>query len=114
MTIDEHFTYDSKSCTYFCQGHWTISHVNSVLDAFQAMPKPSAEEVTFQASQLEQFDSAGALALIQCINQLKTTGHQITLKDFTDYQRDLLKLIDGKSDVLHYVPPVSKKRQLLY
>lgn len=111
---EKHFNYDHKIHTYQCIGNWTILHLASLTEEWDSMPMPKNKAVVIQANDLEQFDSAGALALIKCIEQLKAAKNQVQLIGFNSHQTELLEIINHQADVLNYVPPKSEKREILY
>jgi len=111
---DAQFIFDNKTTTYWCQGNWTILHLDSIFTEFKSSTLPSAKTVTVHGEKITHFDSAGALTLLQCLNVLKTAGHAITLTGFNKQQHDLLNLVGEKHDDLHYAPPEHQKRALLY
>jgi phospholipid/cholesterol/gamma-HCH transport system permease protein len=111
---DTSFSFDNKNKTYWCQGNWTILQLNNILDFLKSTKNPTSEDITINGSQLTNFDSAGALTLIQCQGVLTEAGNQIKLVEFSKPHGDLLALVEEKSDDLKYVPPVHRKRALLY
>lgn len=111
---NSHFTFDDKNNAYLCQGNWTILHLDTLHTEFDSIPAPRSKKIIINGEHLVQFDSAGALALMQCISLLKKSKNKITLEGFTNQQQELLTLIDEKNDELHYVPPTHAKREILY
>lgn len=112
--MHNHFHYDEKTHTYRCQGNWTIFHLNTIEDEFRAISLPTGQSVTIYTEHLEAFDSSGALALMQCIAALRDAKNGVTLVGFTPHQKELFELIESKSGALHYIPPASEKREILY
>ncbi len=112
--MNNHFYYDEKTYTYRCQGNWTIFHLNTVEDEFRSIPAPTGQVLTVCAKDIEHFDSSGALALMHCISLLKEAQNNVKLSGFTSHQQKLFQLVESKSDALNFVPPESKKRQVLY
>lgn len=106
--------FDNNTTRYICQGAWSIIHLHDLKNTFSQTDLPSDQTLFISGAALTQFDSAGALALVQCIDAFEQQKNQITLIDFNDHQHQLLTLIQSKKDALHYSPPVPQKRSPLY
>ncbi|MDP3705163.1 MAG: ABC transporter permease [Legionellaceae bacterium] len=111
---DTHFIFDNKTNAYWCQGNWTILHLNDLFTAFKSSTLPTLKTLTINGEKLTNFDSAGALTLTQCIDVLKAAGLNVELTGFNKQQQDLLSLINEKGEDLRYSPPPPEKRELLY
>ncbi|OGV29475.1 MAG: ABC transporter permease [Legionellales bacterium RIFCSPHIGHO2_12_FULL_35_11] len=108
------FEFDKTSDSYMCHGEWTILDLGNILLKLKSSVRPKTKQVTINGSQISKFDSAGALTLLQCQKWLQESGITINLQDFTTAQCALLRLVAEKSKDLDYIPPVNKKRTLLY
>ncbi len=108
------FVFDKENYSYFCEGSWSVLHVQDLVPAsWDKTLLPEAEKIIINGKGLEQFDSAGALALSHRLNYLKEAGITTELVDFNHKQTALLDLIQKNQDILNYQqPPVKKDRML--
>jgi phospholipid/cholesterol/gamma-HCH transport system permease protein len=108
------FNFDKDNQRYHCQGSWSILNVGKLTQEFNLLTAPKGKTLEISGALLTQFDSAGALALSQYIDQLKHHKNQVALTDFKPQQRDLLALIENNRDSLHYHPPTIEHHNLAY
>lgn len=108
------FVFDESKNRYECEGRWSIVHLPDLMQRFQQSTQPKAKKITVSGARLTKFDSAGALALTQCLDLLKTQKNQVELVDFNEQQRSLLSLIDEKHVMIDYHPTPPKKQSFLY
>lgn len=111
---DALFVFNNKTNVYLCQGSWTILHLDNLLAEFNSAPLPISQKITIHGESVMQLDSAGALALMQCIEALKNAGNNIQLLGFNPQQSDLISLVNEKRNELSYKPPAPEKRKILY
>ncbi|AHE68170.1 MlaE family ABC transporter permease [Legionella oakridgensis] len=109
-----HFVFDKENNTYRCEGDWSITHIGNLFREFKQSSIPSSAKLTINGEALTKFDSAGALTLWHCIAELKTQHNSITLDKFNKQQKDLLSVIEEKSENLHYAPPSPKRENVLH
>lgn len=100
--------------TYTCSGEWTVLALADLLTEFKACDRPKGQTLKVDGKAISRFDSAGALALAQCIQLLKEQDNQVELQHFSSQQQELLQLIDEKNDAINYEIPVPKKNGILY
>ncbi len=98
--------FDKKNHRFLCEGSWTLLHIDKLKEQFKQLVLPVNQKLIINGSALTQFDSAGALALQQCIEALKQQKNEVILTDFKSQQKDLLELIEDKKDLLSYTPPI--------
>lgn len=108
------FVFDKANNRYQCQGNWSIVELNDLVNEFKQSKLPSSKKLDIHGAHIHKFDSAGALALTQCIQALKKRKNEINLIDFNEQQHRLLELIESKRQDLDYIPPAAKKKSLLY
>lgn len=108
------FHFDKDRGRYLCKGKWSTLSLGDIVSRFEKNPLPTAESLTIDGSALKAFDSAGALALLQCITQLKKHNNQVELTQFDTKHQALLKLIETKRDALDYHPQIPPKQKLPY
>lgn len=106
--------YDAKGDRYLCQGDWSVIHLNDLIASFKSLPLPSNKAVELDGESITSFDTAGALALHQCISILKEKGHEPLLKQFRKAYCDLFELIQHKEEAIEYEVPLPKKNGFLY
>jgi len=77
-------------------GCWTTSylHKNGHLDEWAA--QNDSPTVTIDASEISQFDSAGAIALANLVNRLTRRGIQPQLEGLSDAQSKLYRFVEAK------------------
>lgn len=105
--------YDEDTDGYLCQGSWSIHSVTDLLSELPKLKKSTTSPVIFDGKDIDFFDNAGALALHQCINSL-TDRKPVKLVNFTDMQRQLIKLIHDNQENIHYKPVTPKREGFLY
>ena len=106
--------FDADNNRYQCEGCWSILNLDELVVRFKQTTLPTSKTLIISGRQLKIFDSAGALALMQCIDELKKNGNQVELMDFSKQQRNLFTLIESKHDTLYYKSAPPKKYSLLY
>ncbi|WP_133137234.1 MlaE family ABC transporter permease [Legionella rowbothamii] len=107
-------TFDEQLDQFNCTGAWSVMDVGNVVKNFTATMLPKAQKVRINGKEISHFDSAGALTLIQCIDELKRRDNQVELLDFSERQHQLLNLITDKHDVISYKIPAPKKENIFY
>lgn len=108
------FIFDSKNNRYQCKGPWSTLNINALIAQFRETSLPTSKTVQISGKELEQFDSAGALFLTQCMDTLKKHKNHVELIDFNKNQCDLLALVEDKRSLLKYKPPAPQKHNALY
>ena len=93
---DAAFIFDAKTNTYFCEGAWSVLHLQTLSETLKLNEK-TAPSISINGKNLTAFDSAGALVLLNYINILKATYETVTLTQFTDAQKELLELVETKT-----------------
>ena len=108
------FVFDTQKNHYVCEGNWSILHIDSLIKQFKQSTIPKAQTLVIRGTALTKFDSAGALTLIQCIDELKKHENQVELIDFNEQQLHLLSLIESKREAMSYIPPEPLKHSVVY
>jgi phospholipid/cholesterol/gamma-HCH transport system permease protein len=108
------FVFDEGRNRYECEGRWSIVHLPDLIKRFQQSVQPMAKKIIVSGARLTQFDSAGALALTECLSSLKDHKNHIELVDFNEQQQSLLALIAEKHGMIEYHPAPAKKNSFLY
>lgn len=106
------FIFNHEKNFYECQGSWSVLCLKDLLTSFK--PTPTKHSVSISGKKLTGFDSAGALALLHCIQKLKKLHKNVELMDFSAQQTKLLSLIEDKQDALSFSPPAIKLKSILY
>jgi phospholipid/cholesterol/gamma-HCH transport system permease protein len=107
-------TFDKELARFHCTGAWSVLAIGNLLSRFNTGEQPKTQKIIISGEGISEFDSAGALALIKCIEQLKQLENQVELVDFTEGQQQLLDLIKDKKDVLSYHIPAVHKENIFY
>ncbi|MCP0914622.1 MULTISPECIES: MlaE family ABC transporter permease [Legionella] len=99
---------------YCCQGNWSILAMDNLFKQFLRTQLPSSQKITISGKEITHFDSAGALTLLRCIEELNKKDNLVERVDFSPAQEDLYKLVEAKREILDYSPPKPKKETILY
>jgi phospholipid/cholesterol/gamma-HCH transport system permease protein len=108
------FVFDKNNNYYRCEGSWSIISLYDLFKQFKLTPLPASQALVVSGANLTKFDSAGALTLMRCIDELKKHKNQVELVDFNEHQRSLLQLIESKREALNYSPPPPQQNSLLH
>lgn len=108
------FVFDKNNNRYLCEGNWSIINLKDLAQQFKNSSLPTSKKLIISGEKLSKFDSAGALTLMQCIDELKKKKNHVKLMDFTEQQHELFELISSKRDILDYAPPPPQKNTLVY
>jgi phospholipid/cholesterol/gamma-HCH transport system permease protein len=108
------FVFDKNNNRYLCEGNWSIINLKDLAQQFKSSSLPTSKKLIISGEKLSKFDSAGALTLMQCIDELKKKKNHVKLMDFTEQQHELFELISSKRDILDYTPPSPQKNTLVY
>lgn len=111
---DTAFVFDEQTNTYWCVGSWTTTNLQGIITTLKSSLQASTSAITIDGSKLTNFDSAGALTLLDCEQLLQDAGHRVTRNGFNQQQIGLLKLVASKSEDLCYEPPVDERQEILY
>ena len=115
MSVDEaQLIVDQDNTTYFCQGSWSISKLDKMLAAFATESLPEESKLSISGEKLTHFDSAGALALSECITKLETRHNQVELIHFNIEYLSLLDLIKENDAAIRHKVPEPKQANFLY
>lgn len=107
-------TFDKNMARFHCKGNWSVLQVDNLLKIFNVSDLPKSKKIMISGKEISHFDSAGALALIKCVDILKQRKNQVELTDFNETQHQLLDLIKSKKETLSYHIPVVQKENVLY
>jgi phospholipid/cholesterol/gamma-HCH transport system permease protein len=105
------FIFDKENHCYQCEGSWAVLNLDEL--RFDTSAIPQEKQITISGAKLAKFDSAGALALMHCIDILKAKGKELTFIDFSPKKEDLLQLVEDKRKELYYEPPKEERRNIL-
>ena len=107
------FTVDTQDNQYLCIGSWSVLLLNTLLERLGQIPLSTSKTVIINGEGILQFDSAGALALLQCIDALNIKQTDVQFIHFTPKQLELITLLKNKQDALYYTPIPPKKESAL-
>lgn len=106
--------FDKSTNTYWCQGNWTIMHIQEALTSFKAENHPTKQELIMDGSLVSNLDTAGALTLLDCKKILLESGNNVKIVGFNKRQSDILNLITKKDKNINVEPEEDKKQNILY
>jgi phospholipid/cholesterol/gamma-HCH transport system permease protein len=112
--FDAELIFNKVQDQYACKGSWTILSIDSFLKKIRTIPLTSEPYITISGQSIEQFDSAGALALIEFKTQLFNQQKNVEFVDFSETQLALINLIDSKQDYIDYETPPAVQHGALY
>ncbi|KTD68921.1 ABC transporter permease [Legionella steelei] len=107
-------TFDKELARFHCIGAWSVLQIGNLLKRFSADDLPKKEKIVISGEGISHFDSAGALALIKCIDILEQQENKVDLSHFTEAQQHLVDLIKSKKDALDYQIPAEPKENIFY
>lgn len=113
-TNDPQLTYDEENKCFQCTGLWSVLRLNDFYTRFCAKKLPEKQELIIDGGGITGFDSAGALILTKCVEELKSKNNQIEFKDFSENQNKLLELLHSKYSEITKELPEPKKEGMLY
>lgn len=100
--------FDKEKNQLLCMGNWSILTRDALITQIKAIEWPTSQKITLNGEKLTHLDSAGALTLMQYIDQLQDKKNTITLTNFSTQQRDLLNILEDNRDALNYHQPTPK------
>lgn len=106
--------FDKEKNQFQCTGAWTVLELGVLSKKFSQSQLPSSQKIIINGKSISAFDSAGALALMNCINVLKQRDNKVELIDFTEAQHQLLQLLESKRESLEYQIPSPPKKNVFY
>lgn len=107
-------SFKKEAAEFLCSGAWTVLTLDALAQEFKANELPKGQKLVINGKLISSFDSAGALALKNCMEMLKQHDNQIELSNFSENQKKLMELIDSKHDNLTYQAPIIKPHGILY
>ena len=109
-------SYDTKEQTYHCLGEWTVSALDNLFIEFEKqLPAESQlENLYIDGTQIVRLDSAGALAILRCVERLTSYAKTVQLIHFSTEQLSLIDMLKEQSVLLHYSPPARASHNVFY
>ncbi|CAM2800093.1 ABC transporter permease [Legionella steigerwaltii] len=107
-------TFDKELARFHCTGAWSVLQIGDLLKRFRTDELPKKQKIIISGEKISHFDSAGALALIKCMDTLEQQENKVELTDFTEAQQQLMDLIKSKKELLGYQIPSEPKENLFY
>lgn len=108
------FIFNTETSQYRCKGSWSILCLEALLGQLEQIPTSTLPTIIITGKNISQFDSAGALALLQCKNKLKHGDNNVEFIDFSPKHLQLITLLENKQDAIDYTPEPSIKQSLVY
>jgi phospholipid/cholesterol/gamma-HCH transport system permease protein len=106
--------FDKEQASYQCSGTWSVLALDSLVKKFRASDLPKSQKIILNGESINAFDSAGALALMTCMQKLKEHDNQVELINFSENQHQLINLIESKHESLEYHIPPKANEGFLY
>ena len=108
------FIFNTETSQYHCKGSWSILCLEALLRHLEQIPTTTLPTIIITGENISQFDSAGALALLQCKNKLKHVDNNVEFIDFSPKHLQLITLLENKQDAIEYTPEPPIKQSLVY
>ena len=83
-------TFNQEQSLFNCTGIWSVMDVGSLLKKFTSAKLPKTQKIKISGEGISHLDSAGALALIKCIEVLKQRDNQVELTDFSGNHQKII------------------------
>jgi phospholipid/cholesterol/gamma-HCH transport system permease protein len=93
---EAHVVIDSTRNCYACTGDWSAPYLTELVNILYAQSLPNAQNPLFSGQGITHLDSAGALALLDCLALLKKTQPTIQRVDFSDQHEQLIQLVEAE------------------
>lgn len=106
--------FDSDRGIFQCSGNWSVLNLDGLSKKFIGSALPDSKKIVIDGKSITAFDSAGALALMKCIEHLREKKNQIELTNFSESQNQMIQLIESKKEVLNYQIPAPPYHGVLY
>lgn len=106
--------FEKDDACFQCSGAWSVQSLGNLSKKFRENELPTGQKIKINGKSINTFDSAGALALTTCVEQLKQKDNQVELVDFSERQNQLIHLIESKKEILTYQIPVPESEGVLY
>ncbi len=107
-------TFEKEDNSFQCTGPWTVQALGNLSKKFRTSELPQEQKLSINGESISAFDSAGALALINCLAELKQKNNEVELLYFSENQKKLIDLIESKKEVLTYHVPEPSREGILY
>jgi phospholipid/cholesterol/gamma-HCH transport system permease protein len=107
------FSFDTENNRYLCEGSWSVLKLKDLLSRVDFSKLPEEKTIKISGKEITRFDSSGALALMECVDRLKSQDKEVELIDFSKQQLAMLKLVEEKREFLDYEAPPADKRNIL-
>lgn len=106
--------FEREPLRFLCSGDWSVLNLDGLFNTFVSYDLPKDQKLEVDGQSIKNFDSAGALTLIQCVQALKNKNNQVELTNFSDNQQQLVQLIESKQEALSYQVPKKPNENILY
>lgn len=106
--------FEKEHTRFQCTGNWSVLTLGSLSKQFKMSELPKEQKLVINGESISAFDSAGALALMNCVDELKQRDNQVELINFSENQNQLIHLIESKREILTYQIPVPVSEGILY
>lgn len=100
--------YDANTRSVHCSGNWTLAHYTELSKSLENIAWPKNDTVTFEGSDINAMDSAGAWLINQWLRQLKEKGLTVKLQGFPEQYQKLLNLIESEASEGTDIPQPEK------
>ncbi len=106
--------FEKEQNRFQCSGDWSVLTLSNLSKNFRGGDLPKGKKLVINGESISSFDSAGALALTTCVDELKERDNEVKLINFSEAQNQLIQLIHSKREVLSYQIPLPAQEGILY
>lgn len=106
--------FDTEHDQFQCTGHWTVQSLGHLFKKFSTEAHPNGKKLVINGQEISLFDSAGALAVVKCVDVLEQQQNQVELTHFSNEQQELIELVQSKQKERSYQVPEAASQGVVY
>ena len=99
---------DNDNHGYLCVGDWTLPYLTELINTPNPHVYVRGEQAALSGRELSHLDSAGALTLLECRDNLRQRHPGLQLVEFSPQHQELIKLVEAEFTGLTPVAPTPK------
>jgi len=107
-----HLVIDTPNNCYLCTGDWSLPYLTELVNTLHHHPWPTALTPALSGRDITHLDSAGALAVLECLEVLKRSHPDMQLIDFSTKHQQLISLVE--TEYAELTPPPQNNQFLQF
>lgn len=96
MTNVPSFLFNEQTNTYYCRGSFTTLFIDNLLNQDVTIHLSDQKSIIINGKEITQFDTAGALVLLQLMQKIEAYNNSVHLEEFNPNYLEILKLVKDK------------------